>query len=58
MRSGGWRREVEAVGGAIPLAAGCGVMPQGGDGGVMLPRGDIGAMPVRGGDSHEGLSLL
>ena len=48
MRCGGRRREVEVVGGAMPLAAGCGVMPRG-DGGVMLPREDDGAMPSRGG---------
>jgi hypothetical protein len=58
MQGGRQQREVEVVGGAMPLAAGCGVMPLGGDGGVMPPRGDIGAMLVRGGDGHEGLSLL
>ena len=44
MRCGGRQREVEAVGGAMPLAA-CSVMLLGGEGGVMLPREDDGVMP-------------
>ena len=49
MRCGGRRREVEVVGGAMPLAAGCGAIPLEEDGGVMLPRGDDGVTPSRGG---------
>jgi hypothetical protein len=45
MRCGGRWHEAAAVGGAMPLAAGCGAIPQGEDGGVMLPRGDDGVMP-------------
>jgi hypothetical protein len=37
MQGGRQQREVEVVGGAMPLAAGCGVMPLGGDGVVMPP---------------------
>ena len=43
MRCGGRRREVEAVGGAMPLAA-YSVMLLGGEGGVMLPREDDSVM--------------
>lgn len=40
---------MEAVGGVMPLAAGCVATPRGEVGGVMLPRGDDGVMPSRGG---------
>ncbi len=45
MRCGGRQREMEVVGGAMPLAAGFSAMPLGGEGGVMLPREDDGVMP-------------
>lgn len=40
--------EVKAVGGAIPLVAGCGVKPLDGDGGVKLPQQNNGVTPLGG----------